>query len=68
MQIKVMNPAHPKDKSQAKALSVEQFSVVHDYIVGCMNSRGGKIKEAEVLRLLDEAGLPLFPVSQGEKA
>lgn len=59
MQIKVMDPAHPRDKSKAKALSPQQFAVVHDYIVSCMNSRSGKIKEAEILRLLDEANLPL---------
>ena len=59
MQIMVMNPAFPKDKTKAKALSAEQFAVVHDYIVQCMNDRK-KIKESAILQMLADAGKPVI--------
>jgi len=61
MKLMLYNPAHPKNKAEARALSPEQFAVVHDYVVECMNKPRGKIDEAVILRMLNEAGLPLFP-------
>jgi hypothetical protein len=59
MRVMIMNPAHPKDRSKAEALTPEQFALVHDYIVGCMNA-GKRISEKVVIASCAQAGLPLF--------
>lgn len=58
MRIMIMNPAAPKDKSRSKELSFEQFQVVHDHIVDCMNN-GKKIKDADIIKMLADAGKPI---------
>lgn len=59
MNIMVMNPTFPKDKAKAKALTTDQFKVVHDYIVQCMNNRK-KIQESTILQMLADAGQPVI--------
>jgi len=59
MRVMIMNPAHPKDRSKAVALTPDQFALVHDYIVGCMNA-GKRISEKAVIASCAKAGLPLF--------
>lgn len=56
--ISVYNPAFPKDKTKARALTEPQFDVVHDYIIGRMNDRR-KINEAMIIKMLIAAGLPV---------
>lgn len=46
------------DGTLAKALTQEQFAVVHDYIVECMNN-GRSIKDANIRAMLSEAKLPM---------
>jgi hypothetical protein len=59
MKLMIKNPAFPKDRSKAEALTKEQFAVVHDYIVGCMNA--GKVpSDKVVIAACAEAGMPLF--------
>jgi hypothetical protein len=55
MEIMIKNPAN---KNEAVALSKEQFAVVHDYIVGCMNTQK-KAKDAVVVDMLIAANLPI---------
>lgn len=59
MRIMIKNPAFPKDRTKAEALTKEQFAVVHDYIVGCMNA-GKTPSEKVVIAALAQTGLPLF--------
>ena len=79
MEIRIHNPKYPKDKARAKALTQEQFAVVHDVIVAYMNRamgwgarRAGKQTaadqtEATIIRKLEEAGMPIqFDNDEGE--
>ena len=58
MKILIMNPAFPKDKSKAKDITVEQFEVVKDHFIECMNNHK-KIKDADIIKMLADAGKPI---------
>ena len=64
MKLMIKHPQFPKDRTKAEALTKEQFAVVHDYIVGCMNA-GKAPSEQVVITACAEAGMPLF-VAQAE--
>lgn len=59
MEIIIYDPHHPNDRSRAKTLTKEQFSIVHDYVVDCLNSRRKTPSERVVLAMLAEAGMPV---------
>lgn len=46
------------DNTKVKELTVEQFMVVHDFVIARMNA-GKKIKDEEVVQRLQEAGCPI---------
>lgn len=57
----VDNPKFPGDKSKAKSLTLEQFAIVHDYIVQARNENQGrgKPKDRKIIQLLEAAGNPI---------
>lgn len=58
-EVLIHDPRYPKDRTKAKALTNEQFSIVHDYIIDCINSKRRAPNERVVLAMLAEAGKPV---------
>jgi len=57
----VKNPNFPNDESKAKVLSDEQLEIVYDYVIMCRNENQGrgKPKDSKIIRMLEEAGIPI---------
>lgn len=58
MEIMIYNPAFPKDKAKAKALSKEQFDLVERFIVERMNSRK-RFDDKDIIELLAKTDHPM---------
>lgn len=54
----IKNPAYPKDKEKAVALTAAQLKIVEPYILECVNE-GRTPKEAKVILQLANAGNPI---------
>lgn len=58
MNTMIKNPAFPKDKPKARALTKEQLAQVNAYLVKCLNTN--KVpKDAVVVDMLTKAKMPI---------